>query len=455
MIRVTPFTFSYIHFENGVKKINKCLQMNEELKLGSKGLILISGNSGSGKSTLLNIIKGLIPIHIKGEFDGEVWIENTLLTKENVEKFNQKIVYLFQNPFSQLIHQDPTLEMAFTMENLKIPSDDFEKIKKNIITKLSLENRLDVYTNQLSNGECQKLVLGSLIAISPKVLLLDEPTAFLDPSARENFYSIIAKLKENHLIILVDHHVEEVLPIVDRVITVKNQIVYFESALETKVEVEQKNSSPIFPEIKEKIEFKLDKLSFSYNQERELLKNVSMQAIGGECIVIKGNNGLGKSTLFKIMAGLLPVKTGLQLKINNELVKKNKILLYSGFVFQNPESNFFFNTLAEEVSPLENTDLLKLFFNESDYNRSPYLFSEGQKRRISILINLALKKKILFLDEPTFGQDDENKKIIADIVLSLKKMGALVFMISHDNKFIQSVADRIFKLEDGTLEEIK
>jgi energy-coupling factor transport system ATP-binding protein len=155
------------------------------------------------------------------------------------------------------------------------------------------------------------------------------------------------------------------------------------------------------------------------------------------------------------MAGVLPVKTGLQLKINNELVKRNKILLYSGFVFQNPESNFFFNTLAEEVSPLENTDLLKLFFNESDYNRSPYLFSEGQKRRISILINLALKKKILFLDEPTFGQDDENKKIIADIVLSLKKMGALVFMISHDNKFIQSVADRIFKLEDGALEEIK
>jgi energy-coupling factor transport system ATP-binding protein len=173
-----------------------------------------------------------------------------------------------------------------------------------------------------------------------------------------------------------------------------------------------------------------------------------MQAIGGECIVIKGNNGQGKSTLFKIMAGVLPVKTGLQLKINNELVKRNKILLYSGFVFQNPESNFFFNTLAEEVSPLENTDLLKLFFNESDYNRSPYLFSEG-------LINLALKKKILFLDEPTFGQDDENKKIIADIVLSLKKMGALVFMISHDNKFIQSVADRIFKLEDGALEEIK
>ena len=99
--------------------------------------------------------------------------------------------------------------------------------------------------------------------------------------------------------------------------------------------------------------------------------------------------------------------------------------------------------------------MLKIFFDEKDFKKSPFLFSEGQKRRISILINLALNKDVIFLDEPTFGQDYENKKIITDMVNKLKDFGVLVFVISHDEDFIKAISDRVYSLRNGELSEVE
>lgn len=455
MIKLTPFKFKHVSFFDGVRQSLLSLQLDETLIFEEHGVVLISGDSGSGKSTLLNIIKGLIPFQMLGEFDGEVWIDDVKLSKENVESFNNKIVYLFQNPFSQLIHHDSSLEMAFTLENLNFPADQFEQTKNKIIKKLGLEDRLNVPTNLLSTGECQKLVLGSLIAISPKILLLDEPTAFLDPKARENFYTILSELKHNHLIILVDHHVEEVSHLVDQWIMIKDKkVIKTNHSSINELKISEKINLNFKP-MTDTIEYKINQLSFSYNPNRKLLDHINLKAKGSECIVITGENGQGKSTLFKLMSGIISVPNSIELNINNRKIKHKEILNYSGFVFQNPENNFFYNSLREEVPGSENRELLSMFFTENEFDRSPFLFSEGQKRRISFIINLALKKKILFLDEPTFGQDKKNKIIIAEIINALKKMGLLLFVISHDEAFINAVGDRVYQLENGNLNEVK
>lgn len=455
MIKISPFTYEHLHFENGVKHFSPCLKLGQELVFKENGLILITGKSGSGKSTFLSIMKGLIPFHINGKFDGKVWIEDQLLTNDNINSFNQKIIYLFQNPFSQIIHQDPSLELAFTMENMNYPPSLYEEKRKEIELKFGLSDRLNNRTNLLSNGECQKLVLGSLIALSPKILLLDEPTAFLDPKARKNFYEILAELKKDHLVFIVDHHVEEVKNITDQFLIIENGDVKLDKVL-TPTEVDT-NAGVILNYKKEKAEIQLTirDLNFSYDKKRYVLKNVNLSATGGECVVIKGENGQGKSTLFKLMAGVIPSKRNVELLINGQKISNKNLLKHVGFVFQNPESNFFFNTLEEEIDAENKDELLKIFFNEKDYKRSPFLFSEGQKRRISILINLALDKKVIFLDEPTFGQDYENKKNIATIVKSLKDLGVLVFVISHDEEFISNISDRVYVLNNGELNEVR
>ncbi len=454
MITLSPFQFKHVFFLQGSKHFITCLELDENIEFKNNGLILITGKSGGGKSTFLNILKGLIPFHMAGEFSGEIRVNNVLLTKENVDHFNREVVYLFQNPFSQLIHQDAKLELAFTMENLKFSHEKFEEKQKQILEKFNLKNRIDVPTNQLSNGECQKLVLGSLIALSPKIILLDEPTAFLDPESRKNFYEILAELKKNHIIFLVDHHVDEVKHLADQFILIENKKIRLNESIDLIQKENIVSVDYVFPQIKEKIEFAIHNLNFSYDSKREILKNVNLKAKSGECVVIKGGNGQGKSTLFKIMSGIIPDKHSIAVKVDNVRIKQSHLYRISGFVFQNPENNFFFNTLKEEVMNDSNNDLLKIFFDKKDFDRSPYLFSEGQKRRLSILINLALNKKILFLDEPTFGQDEENKKMIATLVRKLKNAGVLIFVISHDEKFIKSVANRTYELKDGFLNEI-
>jgi energy-coupling factor transporter ATP-binding protein EcfA2 len=461
MYKLEPFSYSY-----GKSGKLKNIFLENSLSFNKNEMVAIVGPSGGGKSTLLKVLKGIIPEYSSGKFDGVVSFHGKPLSGINFQENLQKILYLFQNPFSQLIYPTPEEEFLFSMENFNFTRDEMNASREKFEELFNLKNVWGKQNNQLSNGECQKLVLASLLAINPEVLLLDEPTAFLDPKAREEFYHFLNSIKGDRLVIIVDHHVEEIKDLVTRVIEVSTNgkiaerpDLGFTEAKGT----ESINLDEVAIARFDNLILNISNMSFSYVKNTALLNNLNIQFKSGEIVAIRGKNGMGKSTLFKLLAGITNPTTGeVNLEIGKKKFRNKKIFSNVGFIFQNPESHFFYDTIAEElkqsfkhiISPGLKDELLKRFFHEINLDKSPFLLSEGEKRRLSILMTVFLGKSLLLFDEPTFGQDQRSIQEISQLMKELKKLGLIQLFISHDDKFIKETADRVFVLESGSLNEI-
>ncbi len=459
MFEIGPFSFV---FSNGPKRI----VCHEKISLAPFDFVVITGNSGSGKSTLLQILKGIIPEFISGKLEGEILYKKNPLSGSFFQDNLQKILFLFQNPFSQLIYPNVPEEFFFSMENFLFSKAEMDQQKTILDETFGLSKIWDKNSSELSNGECQKLVLASLLAIGPEVLLLDEPTAFLDSKSRQEFYQWLKKIKGTRMIVLVDHHLNEVKKLADKFIHVQqNGEIILSSLIEEKstppslalVTVEKKSTTFFSLQVKN--------LSFSYesnDQTKPLLSNINLQAQSGEVIVIKGANGSGKSTLFKLIAGILPLSTrkkAITYKKDEQTLAIREIQKEVGFIFQNPETHFFYDSINEELSLANNSSfyqksgkkILDIFLKDIDMTRSPFLLSEGEKRRLSILMTVFLNKSLLLYDEPTFGQDQDSIRAIEELVHYLKGEEKIQIIISHNDDFIAHVADQVYELIESSL----
>lgn len=456
MFEIGPFQYK---FKNSSKKI----YCDQKMIIKENHLVLIAGPSGSGKSSFLQVLKGIIPKFSSGLLTGDILYKSKSLD-ENFNQNLKRILFLFQNPFTQLIYPDVAEEFFFSMENFKFSREEMDLKREELKSSFNLDHFWHKKTAELSHGECQRLVLASLLAIGPEVLLLDEPTAFMDPGARSDFYGWLKKIKGSQTIIVVDHHIDEILPLADQVLFVSRsgQITegFPERNNEKSLEFFSLVQSDALNLSEEKVQLKLSNISFRYQDQKQLLENISLSASSGDIVVIKGKNGKGKSTLFKIMAGLIKPLTGNVriFKNNKELEAKNNFKEI-GFIFQNPESHFFYDTIEEELKKISSHKnfelLLRNFLTGVDLSRSPFLLSEGEKRRLSILMTVLLDKTILLYDEPTFGQDQESISIIRESIHEFKKRGKIQIIISHDEEFIKSIKANVFHLEGHHLQRIE
>lgn len=450
MFELNPFTFSYRDTDSSKK-----LFLKTKIVLAQGEIVAIVGPSGAGKSTLLKILKGIIPEHSTGKLIGDILYNGKSLTGVNFDLNLRSILYLFQNPFSQLLHPTTEEEFLFSLENFNYSVEEIKKRGEKLEKVFHLDLLWGKKTKDLSNGECQKLVLASLMAVDPEVLLLDEPTAFLDPKARTDFYNFLGSIRGKQLVIIVDHHVEEVRHLVTRYL-------YVDADGEIKEEIPLKStkqlgeSKQLIP-VDSNLNLNVKNLSFSYEKKNPLLIDINLKISGGEIVAIRGSNGAGKSTLFKILSGMLrPTQGIVELEINKKIIKHSKLFEVVGFVFQNPETHFFFDTIEQELKQsfkkIRPSDaIINSFFRGIDLRTSPFLLSEGEKRRLSILMTVFLGKKVILFDEPTFGQDEKSRMVIANLIRELKTQGIIQIMISHDDSFIEEVADRVYRLEQGHL----
>lgn len=441
---------------------------------------VISGPSGCGKSSMLYLINGLIPHMYEGALQGKVMYEGEDITDVLPRYRCEHIGFVMQNPESQFCTFTVEEELAFGMENLGLPLEEMHRRIKEVLALIDMEGHEEVELNHLSGGQKQKIAIASILVTKPSILLLDEPTANLDPESRKEIFDLIVKIvkEEKITIILVEHNIRDIIEDVDRFIALdKNGKLILDCEKGSDKEQSWIKNNTYNWSISEKSIDILEKelvvsiknASFAYpipgkkrKKGKNIISHLNMNVYKQELLAIIGENGIGKSTLMKLLFKIHTLDEG-EIFIYGKPLKKYKTKeLYNmmGLVFQNPENQFITNSVMDEMMfSLKRThlsieekerrvmDMLKKFHLEKEKDKSPFALSQGQKRRLSVASMLLTNQKILFLDEPTYGQDIENRHELMKDMQKLVEQGITIVMITHDMDLVKQYATRVIRIE--------
>ncbi|KOR26596.1 energy-coupling factor transporter ATPase [Clostridium sp. L74] len=452
-----------LSFQNNYKVFQ-----NINIKVKRNKVTLLTGKSGCGKSSLLMCITGVIPDIIEGNISGEIIYKGENIENKGVKTVSGEIGYMFQDPDSQLCTFTVEDEIAFGLENIKVDPSHMDNIIDEVLDRIGIKHLKKRQLNQLSGGEKQKVALASILALDPEVILMDEPTANLDPKSTIEIINLIKDLRDNFgkTILIVEHKIDEFSEIID-------DVIWFEKDQAKNIDkesfIQSYKSESTLPTVnkkqsnKEKV-LEAKEIYFAYNKYINVLKNVSFSLYKGEIAAIIGPNGAGKSTLSKILMGLLKVEKG------NILIKGRNIRDINprelgesmGLVFQNPEHQFIKMTVEKEMAlsleirkqnseTIKNTvDSYLSMFDLDDHRLSnPFSLSQGQKRRLSTASMMINGQSILILDEPTYGQDRVNLKELINLLYKINSQGTSILMITHDMDMVLNCCDRVIQLENG------
>ena len=450
--------------------------------------IAVCGATGSGKSTLLRMLKReLCPF---GEKNGEIYIDGVSVNELKAEKSAAFIGYVMQNPEHQIVTDTVWHELAFGLENMNTPPETIARRIAEISAYFGIEQLYLKSTHELSGGQKQLLNLAAVMVMNPDILILDEPTAQLDPIAASEFISTIKKLNRELglTVIISEHRLEEVIPVCDRVLMLEKGSVYAydkpQSAVSglknkpyllrsmpaavrlfhavngqgdcpldirhgrTFIESNFRNKIRTLPFEKNTaareraLEFK--NVMFRYERDMpDVLNELTFTAYKNEICCILGGNGSGKSTALSMAAGLIKPYSG-EIRIFGKKLKeyKNQSLYKECLALlpQDVQTVFLRNTVREELA---DTGAEELPFDINHLlDKHPYDLSGGEQQLAALAKVLASKPKLLLLDEPTKGIDAETKHTLARILKQLKMSGVTIIIVTHDTDFACECADR-------------
>jgi len=431
-----------------------------DLEIAHGERVLLLGPSGAGKSTLLAALAGLLPGD-SGEQAGLV-------------KIDGPPGIVFQDPQTQLVMARSGDDVAFGLENRGVPAGQIWPRVSDALDRVGFPYPITRPTAALSGGEAQRLALAGVLALRPGLLLLDEPTANLDPDGAALVRDAIARSldRTDTTLILVEHRVAEALPLVDRVVVLEPgggiradgapEVVfaaYGDRLADEGVWVPgfhippRKSPNPPGETL----------LTAERVAVERRLDPVSMAVAEGEVLAVTGPNGAGKSTLALLLGGLLPPTAG---RIDAfadprppHKWRASTLTARIGSVFQNPEHQFVTARVADELAvgprrlgrtPAEITTVVDGLLDRLRLTRlagaNPYTLSGGEARRLSVATALATAPRLLVLDEPTFGQDRRTWIEMVTLLATLRDEGHAVVAVTHDDDFVQALADRVFPL---------
>ena len=506
MISFKNFSFKY----NNV--VDKTLK-NIDLTINKGEKVLIVGPSGSGKSTLSHCINGLIPFSYRGEFEGELKIDDIIPYKESLSEVSKKVGTILQDQDSQFIGLSVGEDVAFSFENNAIP---LAEMKVKVINSLELVNMVDFINHspyELSGGQKQRVSLAGVLGSDAEILLFDEPLANLDPASGSEIMQLINDIHEktNKTIIIVEHRIEDVLEqpfdkvvIIDKGVVkgvgTPNEILKSDlltnSGLREPLYVEAmklagcdvssednlrdinsineenkeilkswfKNETSSKTINKEEKILEIKNLTFSHDGVKNTLDDVSFYLNKGEILAVLGNNGAGKSTLCRSITGILKPKSG-SIFLNNECIdswsikKKGSAI---GYVMQNPNQMISQHMIKDEIAlglKCRNFDkkyidekveeVLKIFGLYPYRNWPVQALSYGQKKRVTIASILAINPDVIILDEPTAGQDYKHYTEFMEFIKELSNKGISIIMVTHDMQLTLEYCDRAVVLSGG------
>lgn len=408
--------------------------------------LLIAGKSGSGKSTLLRSIVGLIPHVYKGELKGEVRLFEEPLSKKDIKEIVRRVGYVSQNPDNQIVSVVVERDVAFSLENLGYRPEEARKKIDWALEMLGIAELRKKLTFELSDGQKARVVLAGALAREPELMILDEPTAFLDPCVAKDLLKTAREINVSlgTTFMIVEHRLEVAKEFADRQVCVDaGKVIEGCNAAES-AQIEGLNCTISRGETA--VEMK--GVSFSYPNGQKALEGVSLKAEKGELILIMGRNGSGKSTLLKLLNGTLKPSKG-EVVIHGSASRERKELTKKvGFAPQNPDKLLFADSVLEEIKEgpknfgIKNSEFLaeaaaELFRIERLLNRVPITLSWGEKKLVSIASSISWGPSVVAMDEPTAGLDRENKEVLARAIAKLLCSGKAVFVATHDVEFVK------------------
>jgi len=463
--------------------------INFELHPGQ--VMLIAGASGCGKTTLMRCINGLIPNTYNGEMSGDIRLFGKSVKEMAMVEISQTVGTLLQDPERQILGSYVLNEVAFGLESLGISRGEIVPRVEKALNRLGILHLRDRETFGTSGGEKQKIALAGVLAMEPKILLLDEPLASLDPaSAHEALDAFRVLADEGYSVMVVEHRVEDVLAIHPEVVMYMDEgrveyfggvdglmqvVDYHRIKLPAQVVMDRARGqkqektfeAPVRPQVGNEAELvRFDNVRFQYHEDsREILKGMDFKINKGDVIAILGHNGSGKTTLMKHTLGLLKPTQGRVLLEgkNTRQISVAQSAHTVGYVFQSPTQMLFAPTVKEELAfgpkNLKMSEdviekniqwAIETVHLPDELQTPPLALSFGQQKRISIASVLAMRSRILLMDEPTAGQDYWNYTAFMDSILQMPGFDAILF-ITHDVDLAVVYANRILLVYDGQL----
>ncbi|ANW26873.1 heme ABC transporter ATP-binding protein [Vibrio coralliilyticus] len=508
-IEFSDFSFRYESLDRPTLK-----HINLRIEKGEK--IVIIGPSGSGKSTLGQCLNGLIPHSISGEISGSLTLNGQDASQWDLHQFTEQIGTVLQDTDSQFVGLSVGEDIAFALENQLVSNIDMYPVVKSTARMVELDDMLTRSPHDLSGGQKQRVSLAGILVDDVDTLLFDEPLAALDPKTGRKTIEIIDQLhkESGKTTIIIEHRLEDVLhrP-VDRIILMEQgEIVadmtpdallassllekhgirepLYLSALKAANVVlsdEDKPSTLGGINLEQHAErfsqwqcgtattsapsntplLSIDSLTYSYDGEKNALDGISFNIHQGEFVSILGKNGSGKSTITKLIMGVIEPDAG-SINMHGQDLSTLSIFERSqkiGVVMQNPNHMISHHMIFDEIA----FGLLNQGLNEkeieqkvlhvlelcglSKYRHWPIsALSYGQKKRVTIASILVLEPEFLILDEPTAGQDYRNYTSMLDFIQTLnKELGITVVIISHDMHLVLEHTQRSIVIADSRL----
>jgi energy-coupling factor transport system ATP-binding protein len=395
--------------------------------------VALLGPSGSGKSTLLRALAGLVPHFHGGVFAGRVVVAGADTRETEPARLVGNVATVFQDPEDQAVMARVANEVAFGLENIGVEPDSIWPRVEDALATVGASHLAERPVAELSAGELQRVCLASALALRPRLLLLDEPTSQLDPDAAEAFFDLVEALP--CAVVVSEQRPARPLAHADRVLFMDAGKIALDAPRDEAV-AWLAAQRPLYLPPAADVVCGVRGVDFAYG-ERAVLHDVSLEVHRGEVVALTGPNGVGKTTLAKIAAGLLQPDSG--------LVTHGR----AAFLTQDPGRHLVTERVLDEIAlgsdPSRARAQLERLGLAAYADRHPRDLSVGERERLVLAAVLATEPELLVLDEPTRGVDPERKAELAALLRAdAPRRGTLV--VTHDLPWAALVADRVVAL---------
>lgn len=439
------------------KKILDCIN----LTVADGECILLTGESGSGKSSIINSINGLAFEYENAKISGTIKVDNRELKGMELYEISLLISSVFQNPKTHFFNVDTTLELLFYLENIGLSKQEMESRMEDMLKLFPIKHLLGRSIFELSGGEKQILCVAACYISGCKIIVLDEPSSNLDDKYIDILKEMLQILKNKGItLIIAEHRIYYLTDLADRIILVRKGELFKEltkdellnaerqlglrSAIKTVLKAQNK---PVGNDLNiKKLEYKFKECSG--------LKIDDIPFGLGNIYGITGKNGCGKSTFIRVMTGL-DDRGKSEIIFNGKTLNKKDRLKNSSLVMQDVNHQLFTDSVEEEiklgVKDLSQDRLDKVLYGlelTELKDRHPMSLSGGQKQRVAIASVLCKNSRFIFFDEPTSGMDYKNMIRISKLIKEMSTKDNIIFIVSHDNEFLNETADSILCLEE-------